>query len=285
MPGYRFCRTDDIPLLAEAYDRCYAQHVDGAARLTVDELKLDIRELDLWASSCVVAVEGDEPVGVVLAAKREHETLIHRIGVHPDHRRRGHGRHLLDSLKQKLVILGPPRLLAEVPEEWAEARSFFESCGYRPEWSCADFVLASPAPPVDAGPLAVQIRLDDVVESRAWDRGGQRSWERSLETLRNRREQLEGLAVASDERIEAWLLWRRNPAGEREVVALGAAPGGRSSDILGILVHHLSRQESSTVTVPRVCPGEVDFALLESWGFRRTAGYVAHAIDAASGQP
>jgi GNAT superfamily N-acetyltransferase len=285
MPGYRFCRADDIPLLAEAYNACYADHVDGAVRLTADELKREIRELDLWASSSVVAIEGDEPVGVLLAAKREHETLIHSVGVHPDHRRRGHGRHLLDSLRQKLVILGPPRLVAEVPEDWAEARSFFESCGYRPEWSCADFALASPAPPVDAGPLAVPIALDDVVESGAWDHRGQRSWARSLETLRHRREQLEGLAVASDERIEAWLLSRRNPAGEREIVALGAAPGGRSSAILGILIHHLSRQESSTVTVPRICPGEVDFALLESWGFRRTAGYVAHAIDAAPGLP
>ena len=76
-----------------------------------------------------------------------------------------------------------------------------------------------------SGRWPVQIRLDDVVESGAWDRGGQRSWERSLETLRNRRKQLEGLAVASDERIEAWLLWRRNPAGERES---GCGPGSRS---------------------------------------------------------
>ena len=37
--------------------------------------------------------------------------------------RQGHGRHLLTSLSSKLAILGPPRMVAEVPETFAPPAS------------------------------------------------------------------------------------------------------------------------------------------------------------------
>ena len=101
MSGYRFCRTDDVPLLVEAYNRCYARHVDGAREWSVEDFKDRVRDLDLWASSCMVALAGSEPIGVLLAAKRENETFIYRIGVLPEHRRHRHGHHLLDSLSRQ----------------------------------------------------------------------------------------------------------------------------------------------------------------------------------------
>jgi GNAT superfamily N-acetyltransferase len=278
--GYRFCRTDDVPLLVAAYNRCYAAHVEGAAPLTVEEFKRGVRELDLWASSCMVALSDTEPIGVLLAAKRERETLIHRIGVHPQHRRQGHGRHLLESLGRKLAILGPPRLVAEIPERWPDALRFFERCGYRREGSFADFRCDSPRRPTEAAALAVT--LDELVDGGAWDEGIRRSWERSLQTVRNRGEQLEGLAVASDERIEAWVLSRRRDTDSRELVGLGSARGERGRAVLGILVAQLCGREASAVVVPRISPEEVPYDLLEAWGFERTAAYVAYAAEAAS---
>ena len=64
---------------------------------------------------------GLDPIGVLIGAKRASGTLIHEIAVHPDHRRQGHGRHLLTSLGSKLSILGPPRIVAEIPEALAPA--------------------------------------------------------------------------------------------------------------------------------------------------------------------
>ena len=283
MSGYRFCRTDDIPLLVEAYNSCYAVHFDDEPPLTVGDLKRKIRELNLWSSSCMVALAGDEPVGVLLATKRDCETLIHRVGVRADQQRRGHGHHLLDSLSQKLTILGPPRLVVEIPTDWSPARSFFEYCGYRPETNYADFVLDRLPPPVDAGELAIPITLDELLESGAWDRGVRRSWERSLETLTNRKEQIEGLAAASDERIEAYLLHRPNAAdGSREIVAFGSVGGEQFNALLGILVRHLSRQESSALVVPRISPEEVSYPVLESWGFRKRVEYVGYAALAGT---
>ena len=84
--------------------------------MTPAAFKQSIRDLQVWCSSCMVAFSDADPIGVMIGAKRPSGTLIHKIAVHPDHRRQGHGRHLLDSLASKLAILGPPRIIAEVPE-------------------------------------------------------------------------------------------------------------------------------------------------------------------------
>ena len=89
----------------------------------------------------MVAFAGGDPIGVLIGAKRPSGTLIHRIAVHPDHRRQGHGRHLLTSLSSKLAILGPPRMVAEVPETFTAGCGLFSACGYAQEAVLTDYVL------------------------------------------------------------------------------------------------------------------------------------------------
>ena len=127
MAGYRFCRSDDIPLLVAAHNACWVPHFGPEQALTVEDFKRGIRELGLWSSSCMVAFDGDEPIGVLIGAKRDREAnCVHRLAVKPGWERQGHGRHLLTSLADKAAILGPPRLVAEIPAAWAEIRAFFE---------------------------------------------------------------------------------------------------------------------------------------------------------------
>jgi ribosomal protein S18 acetylase RimI-like enzyme len=129
--AYRFCRPDDIPLLVRAVNRCFDVHFAEQPRLTVDEFRREMREVHLWPSNCMVATAGEEPVAVVLGTKEPHEVRVRRIGVAPGHQRHGHGRHLLESLGKKLAVLGPPRLVADVPVELSDAVAFFEALGWR----------------------------------------------------------------------------------------------------------------------------------------------------------
>ena len=133
MVAYRFCRPDDIPMLVAAVNRCYDVHFPAAPPLTVDGFRREMREDRLWPSNCMVATAGDEPVAVVLGTKAPEEVQVRRIGVAPGHQRRGHGRHLLESLGSKLAVLGPPRLVAEVPADLDEAMAFFAALGWRRE--------------------------------------------------------------------------------------------------------------------------------------------------------
>ena len=110
--------------------------------MTPAAFKRSIRDLQVWCSSCMVAFADSDPIGVLIGAKRPSGTLIHKIAVHPDYLRQGHARHLLTSLSSKLAILGPPRMVAEVPEAFTEASRLFEASGYVQETVLTDYVRA-----------------------------------------------------------------------------------------------------------------------------------------------
>jgi len=284
MPAYRFCRSDDIALLVDALNACYAAHFGDQPRLSVADFKREIRELSVWSSSCMVASADGDPIAVVTGAKRVHETLIHRIGVRPDSLRQGHARHLLDSLSQKFAILGPPRIVAEVPQDLPQVSRLFEAVGYKAEDQFADFSLASALPPPAAAGEVGPASLDDLLRYAAFDPSVSRSWERALPTLENRKDQLQGLAIASDSRVEAFVLFRDLPeSGRREIVALGGATtkGYVNPDerVLREIALRVACQAGSLrVTIPRVSNAEVPWTHLEALGFRRERTYTRYSL-------
>jgi GNAT superfamily N-acetyltransferase len=278
MPGYRFCRSDDVPLLVDAYNACWVPHFGAQAAITVDDFKRDVRALGLWSSSCMVAFEADEPIGVLLGAKRDGEAnCVHRLAVKPGWERRGHGRHLLTSLADKARILGPARLVAEIPSDWTAIRSFFEKTGFIAEARYVDFVRDA-APGTAAGDprdeLVVPITLDELVESGAFDATVRRPWTRSLASLRAKGDGLAGLAIATD-RIEAHVLFAAGAEGaQTEVWALGAADEGAGAALLGFLLARLG-----PVRIVGVSEHEMPFATLAALGCTpagETIGYVTN---------
>ena len=240
----------------------------------------------------MAAWEDGKPIAVITGAKREHETLVHRIGVHPDFQRRGHAQHLLESLSQKLSVLGPPRMVAEVPEDLPAVCSLFEAVGYRAEQRFADFTLTKPiAPPAAAGGVGAA-SLDDLLRAEALDPSVPRSWERALESLQNRKDQLQGLAIASDTRVAACALYRDLPdEGRREIVGLGGnkptasaveretQPDNGGDDarvLLEIVVRVACQAGSLAVTIPRISSHEFSWDRLESMGFQRQRTYTRY---------
>lgn len=278
MAGYRFCRSDDIPLLVDAYNACWVPHFGVQSAITVEDFKRDVRALGLWSSSCMVAFEADEPIGVLIGAKRDGvANCVHRLAVKPGWERRGHGRHLLTSLADKARILGPARLVAEIPSEWAAMRAFFEKSGFVEEARYVDFARDAPPGGVAGDPrdeLVISMTLDELVESGAFDVATRRPWARSLMSLRAKGEALVGLAVATD-RIEAYVLYVAGPEGApTEVWALGAADEGAGTALLGFLLARLG-----AVRIVGVSERELPFATLAKLGCLaagETVGYVTN---------
>src|SRR4029077_9108569 len=166
MSAYRFCRTDDIGLLVDALNRCGVPFFPDEPPVTPAAFKRSIRDLQVWCSSCMVAFSGSDPIGVLIGAKRPSGTLVLKIAVHPEHRRQGHARHLLTSLSSKLAILGPPRIIAEVPESLTPACELFSAGGYVQEALLTDYVLHDVA---DVGPsfssagrMVIPMTVDDL---------------------------------------------------------------------------------------------------------------------------
>lgn len=279
MSAYRFCRTDDIGLLVDALNRCWSPYVPDEPAMTPAGFKRSIRDLQVWCSSCMVAFSGADPIAVLIGAKRPSGTLIHRIAVHPDHLRQGHGRHLLESLGSKLAILGPPRITAEVPQTLAAASGLFSASGYAEEARLTDYVWHRKeddhdVPRVD-GTFVIPVTVDDIAANGLLEEDHpQTCWERSVETLTARKEEIAGLAVASDEQIEAYLLYIKD-----EIVALRTL----SEDGGARLNQLLYRQGAGVLRIAKIHPAEISKELLETLGFRAAGGYQLHAARARSG--
>jgi GNAT superfamily N-acetyltransferase len=288
MSAYRFCRSDDIALLVDALNRCWSPYFPDEPPITPAAFKRSIRDLQVWCSSCMVAFSGSNPIGVLIGAKRPSGTLIHKIAVHPDHRRQGHGRHLLASLGSKLAILGPPRILAEVPDTLAAAAELFNVGGYVQEALLTDYVLQrddNDARDVLRTRFMIPVTVDDLAANGLLaEAHSPVCWERSVETLTARKGDIGGLAVASDERIEACVLYvndAADPDGTAEIVSLRTFIEDGGAGLLQLLFR-LRARGMRTFRLPKVHPAEISEELLETLGFRPAATHRLYAATARS---
>jgi len=280
MSAYRFCRTDDIALLVDALNRCWVPYVPGEPPVTPAAFKRAIRDLQVWCSSCMVAFSGSDPIGVLIGAKRPSGTLVHKVAVHPDHRRQGHGRHLLTSLGSKLAILGPPRMVAEVPATLAPACELFDACGFEREAQLTDYVRESAKADVAGipGRFEIPVTVDDLAANGLLEAPDAHAvcWERSVEALRARKDGIAGLAVASDERIEACILYIEGSRGTADILSIRSFV----EDGWCRLAHLLSRAGMTAWRFAKVHPAEVSTECLETLGFRAAGVHWRYAARA-----
>ena len=262
MPAYRFCRPDDIPLLVRALNDCWDVHFPGEPPMTVERFRREMKELDVWPSNSMVAMGGPgggEPIAVSIGTKRAREVLVRRVGVRPDYQRQGHGRHLVTSLGQKLAVLGPPRLAAEVPLALPAAEAFFDALGYRREAVYTDYRREPGEPAGDLPPedLVVAVTAAELDAAGALAPPARVAWERSRESLVQIGDRLAGEALVSAERLEAWTLFlpAAEAGGEVRVLAWGAADPERRDRLVALLLRRLAVRSGSAARPPQAGAG------------------------------
>ena len=268
MASYRFCRSDDVPLLVQAYNECY-HPPGGAGSVDRNGFKWWIRALELWTSSCMVATEGKQLIGVLLAAKRESESCVLAVGVHPDFRHLGHGRHIVASLSQKLAILGPPRILAEVPAENERFREFLEYCDYRPRLCYTDYTIE----PSEAGStlpaqVIAEIGLDELTAAGFPAAMTDLPWCRQPRSIARRQEYFGSvcvLAFAGADRFEAALVVDEIDPAMRRILAIHHTGDERSIGLAGRLIQHYASTAGTPVVWERVHDNECPETRAADW--------------------
>lgn len=288
--AYRFCRPDDIPLLVRAVNDCYQIHAPGAPEMTVDGFRRAMRDVDLWPSNCMVAMDdsGTRPLAVLLGTKRPAEVSVLAVGVHPGHLRKGHGQHLVTSLSQKLAVLGPERLVADVPADDPAALALFAALGWQREHELVDRLRREPTGSGQPIPedLVIPVTVAELESAGALLVSPRAPLERSVETIRSRAEGTIGAAVVTPDRVEAFVVAEPvrtadgslRPAGQPlEVLAAGCVARERASFLLGLLFRWLSHSAERPLRLAKTAPGEFDPEVLASAGFEAGRRWVRFA--------
>ncbi|MFN2472190.1 MAG: N-acetyltransferase family protein [Gaiellaceae bacterium] len=107
---------------------------------------------DVWAeraaqgatgndSATLLALRGDEPIGVVGSMRDETEPevfLVYAMWVDPQARREGIGQRLLAEIEDWISTSGGTVVSLSVTNEAQAARRFYEKSGYRPDGSSTE---------------------------------------------------------------------------------------------------------------------------------------------------
>jgi hypothetical protein len=108
-------------------------------------------------------------------------------------------------------------------------------------------------------------------------------WERSVETLTARKDDIAGLAVASDEQIEAFILYvnRGKEGGEEgtEIMSLRSLVEDGGARLTQLLSQLLAKGMPN-FRFPKVHPAEISEESLETLGFRPAGGHLLYAVAA-----
>jgi len=117
----------DLPVLTALHAACFTEPRDQPwTQRSFSEV------LQMPGAGARIAALGSEPVGFAVARVVADEAELLLIGIHPEHRRAGYGRTLLDHLAEALRIAGAAQLFLEVAENNQAATAFYRTAGFEP---------------------------------------------------------------------------------------------------------------------------------------------------------
>ena len=130
------------------------------------------------------------------------------------------------------------------------------------------------------GGLVIPVTVDDLAANGLLvEADPQLCWERSIETLTARKDDIAGLAVASDERIEAYLLFDARGGDRDSGAALVVEDGGAR---LAQLLARLRAHGTGGLRFPKVHPAELSRSSWRRSVFVRPASIAATPHGAIS---
>jgi ribosomal protein S18 acetylase RimI-like enzyme len=126
MSAVRACRPGDVPAVLGLWGLARSEHA------TTSDRAEDIERLIAQTPSVLLVAESDEReiVGALIVGWDGWRGNMYRLAVHPNHRRRGVARRLLDAGEEHLRGLGARRVTALVAHDDDAAGAFWDSAGY-----------------------------------------------------------------------------------------------------------------------------------------------------------
>lgn len=90
------------------------------------------RKLTVQAELFLVAVDGSEVVGSVMAGYDGHRGWLYYLASHPARRGQGIARRLVESAEERLVAMGCPKVQLMIRPGNEPASGFYDALGFEP---------------------------------------------------------------------------------------------------------------------------------------------------------
>ncbi len=192
--------------LTEIYNQSRADYMIPMA-MDAGELAAYIHLYDVDLAQSVVALEGEQVLGLAMLGVRGERVWITRLGVLPTARRRGMGEVLVQALMENARGLGCRRAVLEVIEGNRAAQSLFEKAGFAVTRGLLILHRAARVAPGGSGGTAAWLDREEALQ-RIRGCAGQ-PWTNEVESYHNAEDVL-GVEVTGSSR--GWVVFQREGA-------------------------------------------------------------------------
>ena len=273
MPSYRFCRPDDLTLIIRAINACYLMHYPDEPAMTEERLKEHMTLFQVRPGNCMVALERQQPVGVVVSTKRDYGVWIQALGCQPAFQRRGIATQLLEALVRKIAIQRAPLVTVDVPTTNTPALRFFEAVHFTVRGryvSYQGFLTATPGIPgsIEAVPPP------DLLAYYAPFHTTPACWERNAESLAGYGTLPQGYAYYAQGTVQGYLIhW------DNTILDLALAPQADAEQVSAALLGRMHAAGCTHATLAKVPESESIGPVLARLGFTPAADYLLMGQD------
>ena len=273
MPSYRFCRPDDLALIIRAINACYLMHYPDEPAMTEERLKEHMTLFHVRPGNCMVALEQQQPVGVVVSTKRDYGVWIQALGCQPAFQRRGIATQLLEALVRKIAIQRAPLVTVDVPTTNTPARRFFEAVHFTVRGRYVSYQgLLTEMPDIPGSVQAVP--PPDVLAYYAPFHTTPACWERHVESLAGYGTLPQGYAYYTQSTVQGYLIHR-----DHIILDLAVAPQADAQQVSAALLGRMRAAGWTHATLAKVPEGEPIGPVLTRLGFTPTADYLLMGQD------
>lgn len=268
MPSYRFCRPDDLQLIVTAVNACYLLHYPDAAAMTEERFKEHMTLFAVRPGNCMVALERQQPVGVVISAKRDTQAWLQALGCQSAFQRRGIASQLLEALIRKIAIQRTSEISVDVPEDNLPAVKFFERAAFSVHGYYVSYhgTLAHRCTSPEAVTSATMAEL---LAAYAQFHSRPMCWERQVESLAAYGEVPQAYAYRTQGELWGYLVHRGST-----ILDLAIAPHADAVQVSTTLLSRMAAAGITQASVAKVPQEDGLCAVLERQGFTRSGGHL-----------